>query len=88
MTVQDHVAAARAAAKELGRAVGELRRELGDTIDLRRLETDVDRLGVDIDLLAGPERSGPPRELEVIPDTDYPAEFWADCEDEGVGRQR
>ncbi len=88
MTVQDQVAAARAATKELDRAVAELRNRLGDSIDLRRLQVDVERVVVDLDLLAGPERSSAPTELEVIPDVDYPADFWSDCEDEGVGRQR
>ncbi len=88
MTVQDQVAAARAATRELDRVVGELRRQLGDSVDVRRLQVDVDRVGVDLDLLAGPERRTAPVELEVIPDIDYPAGFWSDCEDEGVGRQR
>ncbi|MDP9396067.1 MAG: hypothetical protein M3Q27_18160 [Actinomycetota bacterium] len=90
MTVQQQdVAAARAAAKELDKAVAELARRAGDSVDVRRLQVDAARVIVDLDLLAGPEPAQPERpELMVIPDGDYPASFWDDCEDEGVGRHR
>jgi hypothetical protein len=87
MTVQQQdVAAVRAAARELTRAVEALRHHYPDTVDLQRLATDAARIGPDIDLLCGSESAEPPRTLEVIPDRDYPDEFWADAQDEGVGR--
>jgi hypothetical protein len=89
MTVQQQdIAAARSAAQELARAVEGLRRHYPDGVDLQRLVADAGRISVDLDLLCGAEHaSSAPRELEVIPDGDYPAEFWADAQDEGVGRQ-
>jgi hypothetical protein len=88
MTVQQQdVAAAREAARELNRAVESLRRHYPDGVDLQRLSADAARIETDLDLLCGAVRdSAAPRELEVIPDGDYPADFWADAEDEGVGR--
>jgi hypothetical protein len=87
MTVQQQdVAAARAAAQALSRAVQSLRSHYPDGVDLQRLVADAGRIETDLDLLCGSAQAdAPQRELEVIPDGDYPAEFWADAEDEGVG---
>ncbi len=86
MSVADQdVAAVRAAARELEAAVGRLGRHFGDGVDLLRLRTDAARIATDVDLLAGPEPAAGAPTLEVIPDGDYPAGFFRDCQDEGVG---
>lgn len=89
MAVQDDVSAAREAVRSLERAVQELTRHYGDSLETRRLKADVGRLGEDLDLLCGRETAATPAEprpLEVIADTDYAHDFWMDAEDEGLGR--
>ena len=84
----EDVVAARTAARELARTVQTLSRHFPGSVDLRRLVDDVDRIPEDLDLLCGAEASAPSRPLEVIPDTEYPAELFADADDEGVGPHR
>ena len=82
------VAAARRAATELIRAADSLRRHFGDTVDVRRLVHDAERISADLDLLVGPEAKVPgqqPSEV-LVPDTPYPPEMWDPSEDEGIGR--
>jgi hypothetical protein len=89
MAVQDDVAAARAVVRSLERAVAELTRHYGDSLETRRLKADAGRLGEDLDLLCGRENDAAPAAstpLEVIADTDYSHDFWMDAEDEGLGR--
>ena len=88
MSAQHAVSAARTALRDLTKAVEELRGHHPDSVDAQRLVVDVARVGEDLDLLVGPERGTRPaaEPLEVIDDRDYPAEFWADAGDEGVGR--
>ena len=84
------VSAVRAAARELELAVDQLRRHHGDSVDVRRLAADTARIQEDLDLLAGaPPAPVAPGSTEpvVVPEDDYPPEFWADAGDEGVGRQ-
>ncbi len=92
MPVKDDAAAARRAAEALARSVEVLTRHFGDSVDVRRLQADVGRLGEDLDLLCG---TALPREpapepvrpsLETIPDDAYAHDFWMDAEDEGLGR--
>lgn len=85
MALQDEVAAARRAVQQLEQAATYLRRHYGDSLDARRLESDVARLSSDLDLLCGPERPAVAPQLEVIPDTAYAHDFWMDAEDEGLG---
>jgi hypothetical protein len=87
MSLEHDVRAVRRAARELADAVDALRRHFGDHVDLRRLVMDTERIGHDIELLAGPEEAAGRGPLEVIPDEDYPPEFWQDAGDEGVGRR-
>jgi hypothetical protein len=88
MPMQDEVVAARDAVRSLKQAVDVLARRYPDTVDLRRLRSDVARLDEDLDLLCGravqEPASRPP--LEVIPDKEYAQDFWMDAEDEGLGR--
>jgi hypothetical protein len=56
---------------------------------VRRLSSDVQRLGADLDELGDPQpghRPGPSLEdLEEIPDREYDASMWSDAEQEGFG---
>lgn len=90
MSVQEDVAAARDAVRALERAVQAVTRHYGDSVDVRRLRTDAERLADDLDLLCGKAAAAAPpapvRPLEVIEDRDYDHSFWMDAEDEGLGR--
>lgn len=84
---------ARRAVSELEQLAAVLVGRAGDSVDGRRLQADVGRLRVDLDLLCGaaplPEpRPEPPTvpAREVIPDTSYTHDFWLDAEDEGLGQ--
>lgn len=77
-TLPEDVAEARRATQDLAAAVERLSRSQPDTVDLRRLTEDVARVGADLDLIAGSDRTLPP----VTPaghsghDTDYdPRQF-------------
>ena len=91
MPVKDDAAAARRAAQALKQAVDTLTRHYPDTVDVRRLRTDVSRLNDDLDLLCGSalpreQPDGPRPALEIIPDLEYGHDFWMDAEDEGLGK--
>lgn len=53
MSLEDDVAAARAAVDELERATARLTGHFRDSVDVRRLRLDVARLREDIDLVCG-----------------------------------
>ena len=78
----------RHAVRDLLQAVEGLARDYADSPDLRRLTVDAQRVAEDVDLLLGASRSAPLSQPDVIPDEDYPPGFFADAEDEGVGRHR
>ncbi len=90
MSVQEDVAVARDAVRALERAVQAVTRHYGDSVDVRRLRHDAERLSEDLDLLCGTQTSAAPPApvgpLEVIEDKDYEHSFWMDAEDEGLGR--
>jgi hypothetical protein len=86
MSLEHDVRAARLAVDALTAAVDGLRRHYGEHVDIERLVTDTDRVGHDLDLLVGREESPHTGPMQMIPDEDYPPEFWADADDEGVGR--
>jgi hypothetical protein len=82
----DSVAAARAALTSLAAAVLRVRDEYGDTLGVRRLTSDVDRLNADLDEL-GPPAPGSrppvaPEERIRIPDEPYDESMWADAQSE------
>ena len=85
MSLSDDVAAARRAVLALEEATSAVARHYDDTVDVRRLTSDVSRLSNDLDLLCGAQSAGPPPTLEVIDDTEYAHDFWMDAEDEGLG---
>jgi hypothetical protein len=89
MAVQDDVATAREAVRALERAAATVAGYYPQSVDARRLQSDVARVAEDLALLVGqePVSQAPPR-LEVIDDTVYPQDFWMDAEDEGLGGGR
>ena len=86
MALKDDVVAARSAVRALEKATAAVTSAFGDTVDVRRLRTDVSRLSNDLDLLCGPgQAQAASRPLEVIDDSAYAHNFWSDAEDEGLG---
>ncbi|MBA2444018.1 MAG: hypothetical protein H0V49_01635 [Nocardioidaceae bacterium] len=89
MTSHDAEESTREAVAALRTSVQRLQAAQGDTLGVRRLVSDVDRLAADLDEL-GPPAPGHPRgpareDLEEIPDTPYDESMWADAEHEGFG---
>ncbi len=76
------VTAARRAATDLVRAVEILKARHGDSVDMRRLLADAQRISEDLDILAGPEAPSMDDEPILIPDHDYPPEMWHDADRE------
>ena len=85
---EQHIAAARKAARDLAAAVQALARFYPNSVDHRRLTEDTSRIVVDLDLLAGVRRVPAPAQLEVIADGVYPANLFEGAEDEGLGPRR
>jgi hypothetical protein len=86
MPAQDSVGATREALTSLAAAVLRLRDEYGDTLGVRRLTSDVDRLQADLDELGEPKpghRPGvDPADLLEIPDDPYDESMWQDAQSE------
>jgi hypothetical protein len=86
MAAQDPVEATRAALTSLAAAVLRVRNEYGDTLGVRRLTSDVDRLQADLDELGDPTpgRRAPvaPEEMIPIPDEPYDESMWHDAQTE------
>ena len=75
------ITTARRAARDLVQAVELLKAHHGDSVDMRRLLADAQRISEDLDSLAGPEAPDPhANESIVVPDHDYPPEFWQDAD--------
>lgn len=86
MTVQDDVTTAREAVRALERAVAAVAGYYPNSVDARRLQSDVTGVAEDLHLLVGQAPAGPPpRVLEVIDERVYPQDFWMDTDDEGLG---
>ncbi len=87
----DSVAATRAALTSLAAAVLRLRNEYGDTLGVRRLTTDVDRLNADLDELGDPAPDSrppvAPTEMIPIPDEPYDESMWQDAQSEAQHAQ-
>jgi hypothetical protein len=86
MSEQDAVAATRAALTSLAATVLRVRNEYGDTLGVRRLTSDVDRLRADLDELGGPLPGHHPgvdkQDLLEIPDDPYDESMWQDAQSE------
>jgi len=91
MTELDSVAATRAALTSLAAAVLRLRSEYGDTLGVRRLTSDVDRLNADLDELGTPAPGArppvAPAEMIPIPDEPYDESMWHDAQSEAQHAQ-
>lgn len=83
---QDPVAATKTALTSLAAAVLRVRNEYGDTLGVRRLTSDVDRLHADLDELGEPAPGHRPgvgaEEITVIPDDPYDESMWQDAQSE------
>lgn len=83
---KDAVGATREALTTLAAAVLRIRHEYGDTLGVRRLTSDVDRLHADLDELGDPKPGYTPRvdegELIAIPDDPYDEGMWQDAQSE------
>lgn len=80
---------------ELDRVLRSVRGRLGNTLDIRRVCGDVERLRDSLALLCehAPHtgHAGPPRpraELEPLPEVPYDPSLFADADDEGIGGMR
>ena len=86
MSAQDSVGATREALTTLAAAVLRVRNEYGDTLGVRRLTSDVDRLAEALDQLGEPQpghRPGVrPDEMIEIPDDPYDESMWHDAQSE------
>jgi hypothetical protein len=86
MAAQDAVTATRESLTTLAAAVLRLRDEYGETLGVRRLTSDVDRLMADLDELGDPMPGHRPpvksEELLEIPDDPYDESMWQDAQSE------
>lgn len=86
LSSQDAVGATTEALTSLAAAVLRVRNEYGDTLGVRRLTSDVDRLHADLDELGEPKpghRPGvDPEDLLEIPDDPYDESMWQDAQSE------
>lgn len=91
MAAQDSVAAARAALTTLAGAVLRVRHDYGDTLGVRRLTADVDRLVETLDQLGDPRPGHRPEvpddEMVLIPDDPYDESMWHDAQTESQNAQ-
>ncbi|MFD7159004.1 hypothetical protein ACFV9C_30705 [Kribbella sp. NPDC059898] len=87
MTISDELDRTRTALAALEKSLTALRNRVGPHVDLLRLLDDLERCTADLRRLeqqVGVRRR--PHELVAIPDDDYAHDFWAEAEQEGLGR--
>jgi hypothetical protein len=86
MSAQDAVGSTREALTALAAAVLRIRNEYGDTLGVRRLTSDVDRLNESLDQLGEPLPGHRPGvgadEMVLIPDDPYDESMWQDAQSE------
>lgn len=86
MPAHDAVGATREALTALAATVLRIRQEYGDTLGVRRLTADVDRLAEALDQLGEPQPGHRPQvsadEMIVIPDDPYDESMWHEAESE------
>jgi hypothetical protein len=86
MSAENAVGATREALTSLAAAVLRIRNEYGDTLGVRRLTADVDRLAEALDQLGDPQPGHRPAVSEtdviVIPDDPYDESMWHEAESE------
>jgi hypothetical protein len=86
MSAQDAVGSTREALTALAASVLRIRNEYGDTLGVRRLTSDVDRLNESLDQLGEPQPGHRPAvgadEMVLIPDDPYDESMWQDAQSE------
>jgi hypothetical protein len=86
MSSKDAVGATKEALTTLAAAVLRVRNEYGDTLGVRRLTSDIDRLQADLDELGTPLPGHTPgvdkSQLLEIPDDPYDESMWHDAQSE------
>jgi hypothetical protein len=86
MSAENAVGATREALTSLAAAVLRIRNEYGDTLGVRRLTADVDRLNESLDMLGEPQPGHlpgvPTEEIVEIPDDPYDESMWQDAQSE------
>ncbi|WP_436787544.1 hypothetical protein [Yinghuangia sp. YIM S10712] len=94
-TVDDDLIRARRKLDELDRVLRSVRSRVGNTLDIRRVCGDVERLRDSLALLAEHTpraiRTGPPQprtDLEPLSELPYDPGLFADADDEGIGGMR
>jgi hypothetical protein len=88
MGAQESLAAVRTAVDRLEFALRGLRDAYGETLGVRRLTSDVQRLSDDLAELGDPlpgHRAPGGAPLVEVPDTPYDRSMWTDADDEGFG---
>lgn len=91
MSERDAVDATREALTTLAAGVLRVRNEYGDTLGVRRLTSDVDRLAEALDQLGEPGPGHRPArtsdEMVLIPDAPYDESMWQDAQSEAQHAQ-
>jgi hypothetical protein len=86
MSSKDAVGSTREALTTLAAAVLRIRNEYGDTLGVRRLTSDVDRISEDLAELGDPKPGHTPgvdkADLLEIPDDPYDESMWQDAQSE------
>ena len=86
MPAHDAVGATHDALTALAAAVLRLRQEYGDTLGVRRITSDVDRLAEALDQIGEPQPGHRPgisdSQIIVIPDDPYDESMWHEAESE------
>jgi hypothetical protein len=90
--VNAELAAMQRTISQLRAGLTDLRAKYGDSVEVRRLANDLERLEIDAEDLAGRPTPPKPRQPEggkpdvvVVPDTPYDPALWLGADDEGVG---
>jgi hypothetical protein len=87
MTISEELDRTRAALLALEKSLMALRNRVGEHLDVLRLLDDLERCTADLRRLEQQVRVPRRQELVAIPDDDYDHAFWADAEQEGLGRR-
>jgi len=91
MAATNAVGSTREALTSLAAAVLRVRHEYGDTLGVRRLTADVDRLAESLDQIGEPQPGHRPGvsddELVLIPDDPYDESMWHDAQSESQHAQ-
>ncbi|MGW7353321.1 hypothetical protein [Streptomyces sp. Z26] len=88
MSLQDELTTVQRCLDELTRSVSRLEQEVDNSLELRRMRSDIEHLRESLALLraSSPDQPATQRpEMVSIPDAPYDSALWTDAEDEGLG---